>query len=268
MLRRCHKTLCSLPLWAKPRARRAQPRQLHHSLRARQRHIEHRSTAGLVLSQRRVDQCVHHPAHHRLGLAIVRVAFAWQMSLRMIMGSMPYPDPPSFSRVLRCNHELDSHPTSANAPRTPRARRPAHRGSELVLPNSRPILFPEAAVGDPSFAPTMEAYTAAPVRWANRADLLLNGEQNNRARQGLGAEAQTNHSLAVSSPTRRTHPSQSRGHATKGLQEGLGDGLQAGRSRRSDPPRLQEDRSQEYGERRHTGESRHEDYGAPDSQRV
>ena len=40
-----------------------------------------------------------------------------------------------------------------------------------------PILFPEVAVGDPSFAPTMEAYTAAPVRWANRVDLLLNGEQ-------------------------------------------------------------------------------------------
>src|SRR5215472_6138162 len=41
----------------------------------------------------------------------------------------------------------------------------------------RPILFPEVAAGDPSFAPTMEAYTAAPVRWANRVDLLLNGEQ-------------------------------------------------------------------------------------------
>src|SRR5499425_3795015 len=40
-----------------------------------------------------------------------------------------------------------------------------------------PILFPAVAVGDPSFAPTMEAYTAAPVRWANRVDLLLNGEQ-------------------------------------------------------------------------------------------
>src|SRR5215467_3261969 len=40
-----------------------------------------------------------------------------------------------------------------------------------------PILFPEVAVGDASFAPTMEAYTAAPVRWANRVDLLLNGEQ-------------------------------------------------------------------------------------------
>src|SRR5499433_4287008 len=40
-----------------------------------------------------------------------------------------------------------------------------------------PIFFPEVAAGDPSFAPTMEAYTAAPVRWANRVDLLLNGEQ-------------------------------------------------------------------------------------------
>src|SRR5262249_57293740 len=40
-----------------------------------------------------------------------------------------------------------------------------------------PIFFPEVAAGDPSFAPTMEAYTAAPVRWANRIDLLLNGEQ-------------------------------------------------------------------------------------------
>ena len=26
-------------------------------------------------------------------------------------------------------------------------------------------------------APTMEAYTAAPVRWANRVEILLNGEQ-------------------------------------------------------------------------------------------
>src|SRR6266852_858568 len=40
-----------------------------------------------------------------------------------------------------------------------------------------PIVFPEVAIGDPSFAPTMEAYTAAPVRWSNRVDLLLNGEQ-------------------------------------------------------------------------------------------
>jgi cardiolipin synthase len=39
------------------------------------------------------------------------------------------------------------------------------------------IVFPQAAIEDPSFAPTMEAYTAAPVRWANRVDLLLNGEQ-------------------------------------------------------------------------------------------
>ena len=39
------------------------------------------------------------------------------------------------------------------------------------------IVFPEVAIEDPSFAPTMEAYTAAPVRWANRVDLLLNGEQ-------------------------------------------------------------------------------------------
>ena len=39
------------------------------------------------------------------------------------------------------------------------------------------IVFPQVAIEDPSFAPTMEAYTAAPVRWANRVDLLLNGEQ-------------------------------------------------------------------------------------------
>jgi cardiolipin synthase len=40
-----------------------------------------------------------------------------------------------------------------------------------------PIVFPQVSIEDPSFAPTMEAYTAAPVRWANRVDLLLNGEQ-------------------------------------------------------------------------------------------
>src|SRR5215471_10214464 len=39
------------------------------------------------------------------------------------------------------------------------------------------IVFPQVAIEDLSFAPTMEAYTAAPVRWANRVDLLLNGEQ-------------------------------------------------------------------------------------------
>src|SRR6266478_5630749 len=40
-----------------------------------------------------------------------------------------------------------------------------------------PIAFPQVAIEDPSFAPTMEAYTAAPVRWSNRVALLLNGEQ-------------------------------------------------------------------------------------------
>src|SRR3989454_3285143 len=40
-----------------------------------------------------------------------------------------------------------------------------------------PIAFPQVTVEDPSFAPTMEAYTAAPVRWANRVEILLNGEQ-------------------------------------------------------------------------------------------
>ncbi len=40
-----------------------------------------------------------------------------------------------------------------------------------------PIKFPQVAIEDPSFAPTMEAYTAAPVRWANRVEVLLNGEQ-------------------------------------------------------------------------------------------
>jgi cardiolipin synthase len=40
-----------------------------------------------------------------------------------------------------------------------------------------PIVFPQVTIEDPSFAPTMEAYTAAPVRWANRVELLLNGEQ-------------------------------------------------------------------------------------------
>ena len=40
-----------------------------------------------------------------------------------------------------------------------------------------PLVFPEVAIGDPSFAPTFEAYTASPVRWGNRVDLLLNGEQ-------------------------------------------------------------------------------------------
>jgi len=40
-----------------------------------------------------------------------------------------------------------------------------------------PIEFPQVTIEDPSFAPTMEAYTAAPVRWANRVEVLLNGEQ-------------------------------------------------------------------------------------------
>jgi cardiolipin synthase len=40
-----------------------------------------------------------------------------------------------------------------------------------------PIVFPHVTIEDPSFAPTMEAYAAAPVRWANRVELLLNGEQ-------------------------------------------------------------------------------------------
>ena len=39
------------------------------------------------------------------------------------------------------------------------------------------IVFLQVEIQDPSFAPTMEAYTAAPVRWANHVDLLLNGEQ-------------------------------------------------------------------------------------------
>jgi cardiolipin synthase A/B len=39
------------------------------------------------------------------------------------------------------------------------------------------IVFPPVTIEDPSFAPTMEAYTAAPVRWANRVEILLNGEQ-------------------------------------------------------------------------------------------
>jgi cardiolipin synthase A/B len=40
-----------------------------------------------------------------------------------------------------------------------------------------PIVFPQVTIDDPSFAPTMEAYTAAPVRWSNRVEILLNGEQ-------------------------------------------------------------------------------------------
>lgn len=40
-----------------------------------------------------------------------------------------------------------------------------------------PLVFPQVKIEDPSFAPTMEAYTAAPVRWANRVEVLLNGEQ-------------------------------------------------------------------------------------------
>ena len=40
-----------------------------------------------------------------------------------------------------------------------------------------PLVFPQVTIEDPSFAPTMEAYTAAPVRWANRVEILLNGEQ-------------------------------------------------------------------------------------------
>src|SRR3981189_3721642 len=40
-----------------------------------------------------------------------------------------------------------------------------------------PLVFPKVTIEDPSFAPTMEAYTAAPLRWAKHPEVLLNGEQ-------------------------------------------------------------------------------------------
>jgi cardiolipin synthase len=40
-----------------------------------------------------------------------------------------------------------------------------------------PFAPPRVAVGDPSFGPTLEAYTAAPIRSGNRVEVLLNGEQ-------------------------------------------------------------------------------------------
>jgi cardiolipin synthase len=40
-----------------------------------------------------------------------------------------------------------------------------------------PLLLPRVAMGDSSFLPTMEAFTAAAARPGNRADLLLNGDQ-------------------------------------------------------------------------------------------
>jgi cardiolipin synthase len=40
-----------------------------------------------------------------------------------------------------------------------------------------PFAPPRVEVGDPSFGPTLEAYTAAPIRSGNRVEVLLNGEQ-------------------------------------------------------------------------------------------
>jgi hypothetical protein len=40
-----------------------------------------------------------------------------------------------------------------------------------------PFAPPRVAVGDSSFGPTLEAYTAAPIRSGNRVEVLLNGEQ-------------------------------------------------------------------------------------------
>jgi cardiolipin synthase len=40
-----------------------------------------------------------------------------------------------------------------------------------------PFAPPRVSVGDPSFGPTLEAYTAAPIRSGNRVEVLLNGEQ-------------------------------------------------------------------------------------------
>lgn len=40
-----------------------------------------------------------------------------------------------------------------------------------------PITLPRVSVENASFAPTLEAYTAAPVRSGNRVDVLLNGEE-------------------------------------------------------------------------------------------
>jgi cardiolipin synthase len=40
-----------------------------------------------------------------------------------------------------------------------------------------PLVLPQVAVGDPAFAPTMEAYTNATLSSGNRVDLLLNGDQ-------------------------------------------------------------------------------------------
>src|SRR5689334_4058630 len=70
---------------------------------------------------------------------------------------------------------------ASHRPRIPCGLRPL--GMIAALPvasfvrTPTPIVFPQVEIEDPSFAPTMEAYTAAPVRWANRVDLLLNGEQ-------------------------------------------------------------------------------------------
>lgn len=40
-----------------------------------------------------------------------------------------------------------------------------------------PFAPPRVAVGEPSFGPTLEAYTAAPIRSGNRVEVLLNGDQ-------------------------------------------------------------------------------------------
>lgn len=53
----------------------------------------------------------------------------------------------------------------------------AERRAGWVRTGPLPLVFPEGAIKDPSFAPTFEAYTASPVRWGNCVDLLLNGEQ-------------------------------------------------------------------------------------------
>ncbi len=39
------------------------------------------------------------------------------------------------------------------------------------------LVFPRVAIEESSFAPTLEAYTAAPIRTGNRVEVLLNGDQ-------------------------------------------------------------------------------------------
>lgn len=84
-------------------------------------------------------------------------------SVERVLGSLPHEG---------CRLTPSSNPIWAPPSRDDRG---AGVPSRVRIPT--PIVLPQVEIEDPPFAPTMEAYTAAPVRPANRVDLLLNREQ-------------------------------------------------------------------------------------------